>query len=495
MCAVVRHAPPFTIVLVACACSLSPFGITEGVADTTSVTGSGAGSESTASGSTLTSSGATETSGSSSTAPTSSGTTSAPGTSTTVGETTTAANSSTSTSAVSTGPGCSDGEEACPCLGLDTCLDGLVCTNGTCVAPDQTTGSTTEGPPAQCGDGQPVPGELCFKPATPLGMGSGPIAVVVADFNKDGYDDIASVNNTSQNVTMRTGKGDGTFGALVALGVGQGPGSAVTPDFNNDGAPDLVIRNTGDLSVFRNNGVGMMIAQMPIAVAPKQVGVVSANLDGDEYDDLVVAVETSLVVFLGDGNGFSSAGSVDVIDQPSCVAVADMTGDGALDLVSAHGDATVRVSLGNGMGNFGPPTASPAGGEAFAVALADLNGDGDTDALVADPELGECRALPGNGLGGFGAAIPYACGVDPWALILLDITADGAPDAVVTNASANTVSVLRGDGAGGFAMPESFVVGFFPSAVAAGDFNDDGAIDLITANFADSTVTVLLSDP
>ena len=99
----------------------------------------------------------------------------------------------------STTEACTDGEENCPCLPLEACKGALQCLEGLCVAVSSTTsttegGSTTGGEEsstgavmAACGDNDKAAGELCFAMAKPLGMGGGPVAVAVADFNNDGY--------------------------------------------------------------------------------------------------------------------------------------------------------------------------------------------------------------------------------------------------------------------------------------------------------------------
>ncbi len=85
-------------------------------------------------------------------------------------------------------------------------------------------------------------------------------------------------------------------------------------------------------------------------------------------------------MLLGNGDGtfhsgatYSSGGT-----HTESVAVADVNGDGKLDIVATNGDSgTVAVLLGNGDGTFQPVVTYDSGGSTpFSVAVADVNGDG-----------------------------------------------------------------------------------------------------------------------
>ena len=150
-------------------------------------------------------------------------------------------------------------------------------------------------------------------------------------------------------------------------------------------------------------------------------------------------------VLLGNGDGtFRPQQTFPVGSDPDAVAVADLTGDGIPDIVTANScDNTVSVLLGNGDGTFQPPQTFPVGGRPDAVAVADLNGDGKLDIVTA-------------------------------------------------NARSNTVSVLLGNGDGTFQPPQTFPVGSDPAAVAVADLTGNGKLDIITANDEGNTVSVLL---
>ena len=128
------------------------------------------------------------------------------------------------------------------------------------------------------------------------------------------------------------------------------------------------------------------------------------------------------------------------------MAVADVNGDGKPDLLvtnecsSGCTNGSVSVLLGNGDGTFQTAVSYGSGGEyALSVAVADVNGDGKPDMLVANDCASGCTnglvsVLLGNGDGTFQTAVSYSSGgVDAWAVAVGDMNGDGKPDLVVAN--------------------------------------------------------------
>ncbi len=77
-------------------------------------------------------------------------------------------------------------------------------------------------------------------------------AVVVNDFNNDGYMDIARTNNSNPgSLSMLLGNGDGTFQVGVSIASGLQPESIVAADFNRDGALDIVSGSAAGSNMFR----------------------------------------------------------------------------------------------------------------------------------------------------------------------------------------------------------------------------------------------------
>ena len=127
-----------------------------------------------------------------------------------------------------------------------------------------------------------------------------------------------------------------------------------------------------------------------------------------------------------------------------------------------------------------------------AVAVADLNGDGNPDVVTANALSHDVSVLLGNGDGTFQAEQRFAVGGFPQSIAAGDFNRDGIPDIVTPNGFSGDVSVLFGNGDGSFQPQRTFGAGDFPLAVAVADVNNDGAPDIVTASHNSTDVSVLL---
>ncbi len=326
--------------------------------------------------------------------------------------------------------------------------------------------------------------------------------VLTLDVDDDAVPDLATADNGWVSILL--GNGDGTFepstGSNPAYPVGDEPENLVAADFDRDGAIDVATLNQGaaSLSVALGNGDGTFAASLDSAsTLVSSLGLAAADLDGDTFPDLVGSTwSDSVEVLIGIGDGtFASGISYATGASSRDVAVADLTRNGHIDVVSAGGGA-IAVLLGNGDGTLQSRVSYPVGG-ANTVRLVDLNGDLFPDAVTANSN-GTVSVLLANGDGSFQAAVSYPAdgSIGPGSVSAADLDGDGAIDLVVPfrGFSGNgTVVVLRGNGDGTFQPQETHATGGSEDAVAVGRLDANGTVDIVVTTIYQE-VRVLLGN-
>ncbi|HEV2176294.1 MAG TPA: choice-of-anchor D domain-containing protein [Terriglobia bacterium] len=336
---------------------------------------------------------------------------------------------------------------------------------------------------------------------TDMAAGTAPKAVAVGDFNGDGIQDLAVVNNGSNTVSIFIGNGSGGFTLQSTLNTGSSPVAIVTGDFNGDGKLDLAVADNAanSITVFLGNGDGTFLASSssPLSVTP--VGLAVGDFNRDGALDLVVAngniSEISVLLGKGDGTFEETTNPIGLGAGPIAMAGGDFNNDGLPDFVEVNNTGnTVTGEIGNGDGTFTAATASaPTGNAPVALAAGDFNGDGFLDLAVVNKTDNTVSILLGNDNGTFTAkGSPIPTGNTPLCVAAGDLNSDGKLDLAIVNSADNTVSVLLGNGDGTFQGAQTTATGTTPAGIAIGDFNNDGKMDLVTANQGANTVSVLL---
>jgi hypothetical protein len=219
----------------------------------------------------------------------------------------------------------------------------------------------------------------------------------LADLNGDGKPDIMIVTTGGENLgntfTVLLNNGDGTFGPPATYFAADVNGNVVAADFNKDGKIDAAVgTDTHGIALLLGKGDGTF---QPATFITNSVftGTVpqlaATDFNGDGNIDLIASgpvllpsngVQQTYQVLLGKGDATFTALPAVTNTFVDAVQVADLNGDGKLDLLGLSGSVPALV-LGNGDGTFGSPfLLEPPGGTPL---IADFNGDGQPDIAIS----------------------------------------------------------------------------------------------------------------
>ncbi len=343
---------------------------------------------------------------------------------------------------------------------------------------------------------QPLkPGELVQVSATTgtLSMsGRGPISPTVWQFR------------------AAVGGGSGTLDPpLTTPGFGAGSSFGVElGDLDGDGDLDAFVAQVNlTATVWLNDGWGRFTAHPSAPNVGYASDVALGDIDGDgDLDAVVACYNQAQTVWVNDGTGaftaHPTAATFGGANASRGVTLGDIDGDGDLDAVIANQNgAAETVWLNDGKGAFTAHTTTSSFGadDSQALALGDIDSDGDLDALVANTNAQNETVWINDGVGNFlpHPSVPtFNGGQDSTHIVLSDLDGDGDLDAWITNYDsvprANTV--WFNDGAGAFSDSGQALGDSNSRQAAMGDLDGDGDLDVLVANTYGEANTVWEND-
>ena len=283
---------------------------------------------------------------------------------------------------------------------------------------------------------------------------------MTGDFNHDGKVDIAVANTGSGNIGVLLGNGDASFAPAVTYATtGYFPQSITAADIDGDGYLDLAVTANTD--------------------GPAAVGVFLAN--NDNSGTFKPITYTTL-----DGN-------------PLFVAFGDLNKDGKLDMAVTEGKGSiysglVEVGLGLGDGTFGTLTAFPTAVQLLEspgpadIQIADINGDGNLDLVYVNSGYGTVGIIYGNGDGTLNSPVEFPANEDNYGLALADLDGDGALDVITANDYSGGMSVLL-NGSGSATAPTYVLAAQTPSATVTAGASGTYTLSLAGRNGYTGTIT------
>ena len=330
-----------------------------------------------------------------------------------------------------------------------------------------------------------------------------PASVATADFNGDGKPDLAVPGNAGIQILLGTGNASVPYSMGETLTFPGAYPSELAGDVNGDGIPDLLVADgsiDGGVYIYLGRGDGKFLLTSAIPFGPA-----SKIVTGDFNHDGKLDVATAGNQFaLGNGDGTFQAPLTILANPPaqglSWIAAGDVNNDGWPDLVATSNSrppATLGllVLLNDRKGGF--TLSDTISGPSYGVSLADLNGDGNLDAVTYD---GSAQVYLGNGRGGFTPGQQIS---DPSSVFVTsfggpaigDVDGDGIPDLLI--ADNGNLAIALGTGKGTFYAPFLLGLGPNPSLIVLenlhGQSDSAGLPDIVAPNWSPGGVMVLIN--
>ncbi len=327
-------------------------------------------------------------------------------------------------------------------------------------------------------------------------------SIVLSDLDADGDLDIAVVNDSGSNgnVTVFFQENPGLYTPLTVNQEGGAiPTTLASGDLNQDGRPDLAVTNLGTEVVrvfFQDNMGTYSIDQSTDVVVPDSspIAIALGDIDGDSDLDFVTANSggNNLRIFFQTGPGLFSPrsqplGGSDLSFGPEAVKVADVDGNGLLDVISGNtrGD-NITIFYQDSLDEFSTLTLGSRNNtdSPLAVEAADVDGNGRIDLITANTDgnnltvflQADDRRFTPKRLGGASNT------QGPSNVIALDFDRDGRLDLASANEVSGNLTVFFQTSQGEFDQDPLEISIPSPRAIASGDLSLDGAADLVSAS-------------
>ena len=370
--------------------------------------------------------------------------------------------------------------------------------------------------------------------AMTLPTGTGPSQVAIADLDGDGRPDLVILDGYVADISIYqniSSNGVLAFAPRVVLPLTSAawgnPGTVVVADLDGDGKPDIIALTPQSnlISIFRNVSLPGILTtnsfgpRIDIPITTDVQGLAVQDLNGDGKPDLVTANGSSNTVSIFQNQ--STIGNISFVapvnfavgNYPSDVAIADLDGDGNLDLVVANQhDNTLSVFRNLGAGgtittnSFAPQVVFPTGAQERHIAIGDMDGDDKLDIVTANWITGTISVLrnltsgPGITSNSFAPNVDFSLGGWGNNLALGNLAGVGKLDVVAVSQLPSLFSIFQNIGSPGSFTTSSlapridYASGYNPNSATIADLNADGRPDVVLANSYDNNIYILTNN-
>ena len=296
----------------------------------------------------------------------------------------------------------------------------------------------------------PGDGHGSFGAAVSVALAKIPAMVVARDMNLDGTLDLVAGYQQSAEIDVFMGDGHGAFLAPVVSHASEAFQNMSVDDVDGDGIPDLV-------AGFGYQGAGVLLGNGDASLSQvsqcafQSVAVTRirlADLDGNGLPEIVASHDHaagSVQVLANVGGGhFRNPKMWGSIATDGAIEVADFDGNGRADVAVVNSDD--KLIWFKGAGKTGAPAAS--GVEPFAMMLElhaiDLDGDGHPDLLGFDSPAGASIHLAfGSGAFQFQPVQSFLAGPQLSGCFVADLDGDGLDEIVLASSATQSLTILQ----------------------------------------------------
>jgi len=350
--------------------------------------------------------------------------------------------------------------------------------------------------------------------------GSSPVqSMLLHDVDGDGHLDLV-VEGANGQIQILHGNADGSFATTSEGGSGSADGTT------GMGGHLVAITDVGALHNFYTTtpaGMSVLLGQSDLSftlqgiynAGPGRTSFAVADFNGDGLLDVAVDSPEGVAILFENADGSLGSSRAFAAGKPALSgALGNFSGSGNLDEVMSVPAAQDLLLHGNGDGTFAAlatPTTAQVGTSAAAIQLgslpgapqvpgmlaeppvmADLDGDGNQDVIVAYDSSSADHAHPtaavanaiyiwyGKSDGTFAAPVVMTPSRNFYQVAAVDFNGDGRPDLVMSDGY--VVSVQSNLGGREFGAEVHFLAGMGINSISAGDLNNDGFTDLVIAN-------------
>jgi len=321
--------------------------------------------------------------------------------------------------------------------------------------------------------------EPLFQTRTHWYVEKSPYGMVIADFNGDGINDMATTSYETDSASVLIGAGDGNFEPAVFYTTSTSCDGLLSADIDTDGDIDLLAFSYMNVSVLKNDGSGVFGAPESIPMASVFLTLGLADLDHDDDIDIVLPSSDwqndTLYIYLNNGDGtFADGNKYQVNTYLNDVYLADINEDSHVDICIAANDGEIITMFNDGAADFTMNTYN-VGASPDYISTADYDGDSDVDIMFADASTDRAIIMANDGSSAFAVVDSFDLDIYFDDFMTADLDRDGDHDVVIVG---DSMGVYTNDGAGNFALTYASFTGYESFSVNVGLLDGDGYPDI-----------------